>query len=93
MNLKQLVFGVWLLGLVEDVVVHGKRNAKTVTFSRTPRGYWRRKRDTWTSGQALFTACKSPLSPKDHELLLDHTHEVGRRHLDKLNNYDHLTIR
>ncbi|XP_056603444.1 sortilin [Triplophysa dalaica] len=77
MNLKQLVFGVWLLGLVEDVAVHGKRNAKTVTFSRTPRGYWRRKRDTWTSGQALFTVCKSPLSPKNHELLLDHTHETG----------------
>ncbi|XP_055045719.2 sortilin isoform X1 [Misgurnus anguillicaudatus] len=77
MNWKSLVFGtVCLLVLSEDAVAHGKRNGKTVTFSRAARGQWRRKRDTWT-GRASFTACKSPLSPKDRALLLEQTHETG----------------
>ncbi|XP_067283457.1 sortilin isoform X2 [Pseudorasbora parva] len=77
MNWTLLVFGgVCLLVLGEYAFVQGKRDARTVTFSRTERGHSRRRRDTWT-GQALFTACKSPLSPKDRELLLSHTHETG----------------
>uniref|UniRef100_A0A8C2B435 Si:dkey-159a18.1 n=1 Tax=Cyprinus carpio TaxID=7962 RepID=A0A8C2B435_CYPCA len=77
MNWTLLALGsACLLVLSEDAFVHGKRNARTVTFSRTPRGHSRHRRDTWT-GQAPFTACKSPLSPKDQALLLSHTHETG----------------
>ncbi|XP_058630300.1 sortilin isoform X2 [Onychostoma macrolepis] len=77
MNWTLLVLGsVCLLVLSEDAFVHGKRNARTVTFSRTPRGHSRHRRDTWT-GQTRFTACKSPLTPKDQALLLSHTHETG----------------
>ncbi|XP_056093226.1 sortilin isoform X1 [Rhinichthys klamathensis goyatoka] len=77
MNWTLLVFGsVCLLVLGEDAFVQGKRDARTVTFSRTARGHSRCRRDTWT-GQASFTACKTPLSPKDQEILLSHTHETG----------------
>ncbi|CAM4565993.1 unnamed protein product [Leuciscus chuanchicus] len=77
MNWTLLLFGsVCLLVLGEDAFVQGKRDARTVTFSRTARGHSRRRRDTWT-GQARFTACKTPLSPKDQEILLSHTHETG----------------
>ncbi|XP_051746871.1 sortilin [Ctenopharyngodon idella] len=77
MNWTLLVFGsVCLVVLGEDAFVQGKRNARTVTLSRTAQGHSRRRRDTWT-GQPLFTACKSPLSPKEQELLLSHTHETG----------------
>ncbi|XP_050963018.1 sortilin [Labeo rohita] len=77
MNWTLLVLGsVCILVLVEDAFASGKRNARTVTFSRTARGHSRDRRDTW-SGQAHFTACKSPLSPKDQALLLSHTHETG----------------
>lgn len=80
MNWTLLVFGsVCLLVLGEDAFVQGKRDARTVTFSRTARGHSRRRRDTWT-GQAPFTACKTQLSPKDQEILLSHTHEVRTRH-------------
>uniref|UniRef100_A0A8C1CTY6 Si:dkey-159a18.1 n=1 Tax=Cyprinus carpio carpio TaxID=630221 RepID=A0A8C1CTY6_CYPCA len=76
MNWTLLVLGsVCLLVLGQDAFVHGKRNARTVTFSRAARGHSRHRRDTWT-GQAHFTACKSPLSSKDQALLLSHTHEV-----------------
>lgn len=80
MNWTLLVFGiVSLLVLGEDAFVQGKRDARSVTFSRTARGHSRRRRDTWT-GQTRFTACKTPLSPKDQEILLSHTHEVRTRH-------------
>lgn len=76
MNWTLLVFGsVCLLVLGEDAFVQGKRNARTVTFTRTAWGNARSRRDTWT-GQPLFTACKTPLSPKERELLFSHTHEV-----------------
>lgn len=76
MNWTLLVLGsVCLLVLGQDAFVHGKRNARTVTFSRAARGHSRHRRDTWT-GQAHFTACKSPLSSKDQALLLSHTHET-----------------
>ncbi|XP_059361320.1 sortilin-like isoform X2 [Carassius carassius] len=76
MNWTLLVLGsVCLLVLGQDAFVHGKRNARTVTFSRAARGHPRHRRDTWT-GQARFTACKSPLSPRDQALLLSHTHET-----------------
>ncbi|XP_043093953.1 sortilin [Puntigrus tetrazona] len=77
MNRALLVLGsVYLLVLGEDAFAHGKRGARTATFSRAPRGQSRHRRDTWT-GQARFTACKSPLSPTDQALLLSHTHETG----------------
>ncbi|XP_689083.7 sortilin isoform X2 [Danio rerio] len=73
-----LVFGsVCLLDVVEDSFVHGKRNARTVTFSRTGRGQSRRRRDTWTTEKERFTECNTPLSVKDRELLRSHTHETG----------------
>ncbi|KTG39000.1 hypothetical protein cypCar_00033474 [Cyprinus carpio] len=80
MNWTLLVLGsVCLLVLGQDAFVHGKRNARTVTFSRAARGHSRHRRDTWT-GQAHFTACKSPLSSKDQALLLSHTHENRNVH-------------
>jgi len=85
MNWTLLVFGsVCLLVLGEDAFVQGKRDGRTVTFSRTARGHSRYRRDTWT-GQTRFTACKTPLSPKDQDILLSHTHEVRTKHLSSHN--------
>lgn len=69
--------------LVDALVLYGKRDPRTLTFSRSlseeQDGQFRPKRAT-RSLKSNFVACRIPLTPKEHSVLESNTYEVREFH-------------